>query len=912
MLGLRSRQWLIGYVFVFLTMTNVLSSQETFPGMIGVDLGSLMTRGGTFVDAAKTLREWDAVNGVELSKDDKGWPLTDAKTVFFDMRPTFAWTPPIDDPEAYQVDVSGTYKLSFIGQAELSSAEGVIDIANQVYDENSNRSFADVTVPAGEGLLYMSFMNTRAHTDSALNTGIRDVKLIRPGYQEDTVQIFTDGFLSAIAPFGYIRFMDWFSMNNELHAPFDENEPIWLNWEDRKQLDDATQLEDKSTGCVGPAWEYLLELANQSGQNFWINIPIGVDDDYIQQLASFLNTGLEGNPTIYIEYSNEVWNYGFPQSSWNLGMAQVELASGTSGLDYDGKSDDETIRHRRYAHRLMEIVNVFISIFGQEQIKGVLAWWKGQGVGNFEDMLNYINDNYGPPNQIFYAIATTGYFGYSDGKADDEHNVDDILSANFEDAVSDAASWVPFNELAATWNLKHVVYEGGESSSPGISAHTIALANRIMAARDIKMGDIIDYHIRHHWFGQGEEEVGEFTYFTLCGAYSRYGTYGLTDDINLVNRNYKYPAIMTLLGKHVGIPRQPVDVIAIAADSRVELSWWPIAMTELYMIQRSQSVEGPFISVYSTSALSYVDTVDNNQIYYYQIVAENSMGSSIPSDIVSATPRGPVIGERGAILREVWSNIPGSDITSLMEWDQFPNFPDFREELRMFETENNLDDRYGARFRGWIHPPETGEYSFFIAADDRAELWLSSDSTELRKRLIASNPNKTKQYQWDKYDTQTSAIQSFDSGKKYYIEALHKENVLSDVFAVAWSGPNINQQVIDGVFLSPVIPDGYISDIKFIYNGNQHHLPTKLTLFSNFPNPFNQQSVIRYKLSAGSKVQIKVFDVRGKEVVSLINKRQELGNHQVRFDGSNYPSGIYLVELRAGDQVVRQKIMLLK
>ncbi|MFC1569261.1 cellulase family glycosylhydrolase [bacterium] len=88
--------------------------------------------------------------------------------------------------------------------------------------------------------------------------------------------------------------------------------------------------------------------------------------------------------------------------------------------------------------------------------------------------------------------------------------------------------------------------------------------------------------------------------------------------------------------------------------------------------------------------------------------------------------------------------------------------------------------------------------------------------------------------------------------------------------------------------------------------------PGFITLHSIFPNPFNQQTVISYMLSVGDRIQIKVFDVLGREVLSLLDERQEAGMYQIRFDSIGLPSGIYLVDLRVGNYVKRQKMMLLK
>jgi hypothetical protein len=88
--------------------------------------------------------------------------------------------------------------------------------------------------------------------------------------------------------------------------------------------------------------------------------------------------------------------------------------------------------------------------------------------------------------------------------------------------------------------------------------------------------------------------------------------------------------------------------------------------------------------------------------------------------------------------------------------------------------------------------------------------------------------------------------------------------------------------------------------------------PTSFVLHDNFPNPFNPTTTISYQLMTHSVVTLKVFNVLGKEVANLVNKAQEAGNYQVRFDASNLPSGTYLCRLVAGSYTSTKKMQLLK
>ena len=88
--------------------------------------------------------------------------------------------------------------------------------------------------------------------------------------------------------------------------------------------------------------------------------------------------------------------------------------------------------------------------------------------------------------------------------------------------------------------------------------------------------------------------------------------------------------------------------------------------------------------------------------------------------------------------------------------------------------------------------------------------------------------------------------------------------------------------------------------------------PKSFSLGQNYPNPFNPTTVISYKLSALSEVTLKVYDVLGREVATLVNGKQNAGSHTVTFDGSRLASGVYLYRLQAGSFVSVKKLVLLK
>ncbi|RLD24218.1 MAG: hypothetical protein DRI70_08490 [Bacteroidetes bacterium] len=80
-------------------------------------------------------------------------------------------------------------------------------------------------------------------------------------------------------------------------------------------------------------------------------------------------------------------------------------------------------------------------------------------------------------------------------------------------------------------------------------------------------------------------------------------------------------------------------------------------------------------------------------------------------------------------------------------------------------------------------------------------------------------------------------------------------------------------------------------------------------LYQNYPNPFNPVTTIPYSIPRNSLVQLKIYNLLGQEVATLVNEEKPTGNYQVEFDASNFPSGVYLYRLRAGDFVQTKKMI---
>ena len=83
-------------------------------------------------------------------------------------------------------------------------------------------------------------------------------------------------------------------------------------------------------------------------------------------------------------------------------------------------------------------------------------------------------------------------------------------------------------------------------------------------------------------------------------------------------------------------------------------------------------------------------------------------------------------------------------------------------------------------------------------------------------------------------------------------------------------------------------------------------------LNQNYPNPFNPTTTISYTIPKDGMVTLKIYDVLGREVETLVNQVQEVGKYEVQLDGSRLASGVYFYRLVSGTHVITKKMLMLK
>lgn len=206
---------------------------------------------------------------------------------------------------------------------------------------------------------------------STLNNHVRNIRLLRLADENADLNAnpFYQGFLDKIAPFQALRFMDWGYTNNNLATD-------WANRSSNSYFTYATPY--------GVPYETMIQLANQTQKDVWICVPHAADDNYVTQMATLFRDQLNPNLNVYLEYSNEVWNWIFDQAHYNE-------ENRPSNLNYA----------RAYAEKAQRIFRIWHNVYGAQKnrVKRVLGMQVTYNWLN-EEILSQLDQNewdYGSP-----------------------------------------------------------------------------------------------------------------------------------------------------------------------------------------------------------------------------------------------------------------------------------------------------------------------------------------------------------------------------------------------------------------------------------------------------------------------------------------------------------------------------------
>ncbi len=211
---------------------------------------------------------------------------------------------------------------------------------------------------------------------------------------------------------------------------------------------------------------------------------------------------------------------------------------------------------------------------------------------------------------------------------------------------------------------------------------------------------------------------------------------------------------------------------------------------------------------------------------------------------------------------------------------------------RLFDPINQIGEWHNNGFFVMIHTQSTRTTSFGDGStgglDDRFDMMLVSNSI-LKDGGIKIVP---------------SSYRAFGNDGDHFNAAINA----GANFAVPAAVADALHQVSDHL---PVVASFVFGTATSVTSSSDPQ-PDAITLFQNYPNPFNAETTISYSLRKSGLVSLRVFNISGEEVASLVNGVRPAGEHAVHFDTSKLASGVYLYRLTVGNSSFNKKLLLLK
>ena len=488
--------------------TGCVVAQESLTpqqSRLGINLGGLVDWNTElpFVDVFRLSRHWISQRqgekwgkGPELALDERGWVTR--------LEPGCWADTPLCTIQGGHYP-SGEYVCLYEGEGEIEFRGGC-----SIVSQEPGRIVVQVDSSKGGIFLGVKSVNPDNY--------LRNIRVIMPGF-EDSYQAepFHPDFLARWAEFSTIRFMDWMRTNGSKVA----------TWEDRPRQDDATWTEKSAP------LEVMIDLCNRLKVNPWFCMPHLADDDYVRQFAEQVKRDLDPSLTVYVEYSNEVWNSIFEATKYcnergmELGLAEKPWEAGW----------------RYGSMRSVQIFAIWEDVFGgTERLVRCMATqaavpFVSEAKLSFQDAWQHCD-----------ALAVAPYFGMvlsprSTPTSDEvaawsvEQVLDHLEQVSLPQAIGNIAKQ---KQVADKYGLRLVAYEAGQHAvGAGGGENNDALTVLLQAAnRHQRMGAMYTLYL-DAWRDAGGDVM---CIFSSVGRWSKWGSWGLVEYVD--DDTPKYRAVL--------------------------------------------------------------------------------------------------------------------------------------------------------------------------------------------------------------------------------------------------------------------------------------------------------------------------------------------------------------------------------
>ncbi len=310
----------------------------------------------------------------------------------------------------------------------------------------------------------------------------------------DEKALFSPDFLKFLRDYKVIRFLDWQGTNAN---------PLMVSWATRTRPETQFQSTDQ-----GAAVEHMVALANQVGADPWFTMLWNGDEDYVRRFAEYVRDNLDPSRKVYVELSNEVWNYVFPATK----QAEQE------GLEANLSPHRFQAMLWRYAEKTAWMMKIWSEVFAAnpDRLVRVIAT-QHVSAWAVEQLLSH-----GDTAEHVDALATAPYFGHgvfegAMAAVKDPVPLFAFLAADVGEAMLKA---MENKKLADKYGKRYIAYEAGQHIVSPTEIETVAALNR-----DPRMHDIYKSYLEA-WRAQ----VGDLmVIFQSSGGISQYGAWGIQE-----------------------------------------------------------------------------------------------------------------------------------------------------------------------------------------------------------------------------------------------------------------------------------------------------------------------------------------------------------------------------------------------
>jgi fibronectin type 3 domain-containing protein len=370
-------------------------------------------------------------------------------------------------------------------------------------------------------------------------------------------------------------------------------------------------------------------------------------------------------------------------------------------------------------------------------------------------------------------------------------------------------------------------------------------------------------------------------------------------------------------------PTAPANLTAtVISSSQINLSWTDNSNDETgFKIEEKIGSGGTWTAKDSvaSSVVEYQSLgLSSNTKYYYRVTAYNNAGESSASNEVNATALD--------VVPTAPTNLTATTVSSSqinLSWTDNSNNETGFEIERKTEQSDLVE-----------HTSVNPNITTFL--DDNL-----SDGTNYTYRILALNSVGN-----SSYSNEVSGITPLNSPTDLSAEKTiigfvllkWKDNSLSEMgFTIERkSGTDsyskltdvsandtsyTDEQVIDGnqyyykvIAFNEIVSSEYSNEVSILFTDvlDEETIPKEFSLHQNYPNPFNPSTVIGYELPQESYVTLKIYDMLGREVSTLVNELENAGKHKIKFYAEGLGGGIYFYKLIAGEFSKTAKMLLLK